>query len=86
MYHACSIYRHRYIKLTNYTSKTYPNVFQGAWLEHEKLGGYLFYALNYDDFEGDACGNGRYPLLKALVKGIKFGSGEKRPVKADSGV
>jgi len=59
-------------------------VFQGAWLKHEKLGGYLFYALNYDDFEGKYCGEGRYPLLKALVKGIKFGSGENRPVEADN--
>lgn len=45
----------------------------------------MFYALNYDDFEGTDCGEGRYPLLKALVKGIKSGSGEKRPVEADKG-
>ena len=57
-------------------SKTDLNVFQGAWLAKEKLGGYVFWALNFDDFGNMYCDQGKNPLLNALVKGIELGSSE----------
>ncbi|KAK2179217.1 hypothetical protein NP493_504g00002 [Ridgeia piscesae] len=49
---------------------------KGAWLAKEKLGGYVFWALNFDDFGNMYCDQGKNPLLNALVKGIELGSSE----------
>ncbi|GFN83689.1 hypothetical protein PoB_001019500 [Plakobranchus ocellatus] len=37
-----------------------------TWAVHNGLGGIMFWSLDLDDFKGDYCGQGRYPLLTAI--------------------
>ncbi|KAI0227441.1 hypothetical protein LSAT2_022121 [Lamellibrachia satsuma] len=48
---------------------------KGAWLAKERFGGYLFWALDLDDFEGKFCNQGKNPLQRAIIDGIEHGAG-----------
>ena len=37
-------------------------------MKHHKLKGYMFWALDLDDFTGSACNQGKYPLMNAAKK------------------
>uniref|UniRef100_UPI00358FAF62 acidic mammalian chitinase-like n=1 Tax=Myxine glutinosa TaxID=7769 RepID=UPI00358FAF62 len=39
---------------------------KACWIKNQNLGGAMFWALDFDDFHGDACGEGFYPLLAQL--------------------
>jgi len=42
------------------------------YVKQHKLGGAMVWALDLDDFSGEFCGQGKYPLLKALEKGLSL--------------
>jgi len=48
-------------------------LFQGAWIAKQRFAGYLFWSIDFDDFNGKFCGQGKNPLQKAVMKGIKEG-------------
>ena len=52
---------------------------QGAWLAKHGFGGYMFWASDLDDFNGTHCGQGKYPLHRAIVRGMKYGRGTPVP-------
>ena len=49
-------------------------LFQIEWLKNNSFGGFMMWALDYDDFLGIECGGTQYPLLRtlnvALIGGI----------------
>ncbi|KAI0227434.1 Acidic mammalian chitinase [Lamellibrachia satsuma] len=40
------------------------------WIKKHHLGGWMLWALDLDDFSGNFCKEGRYPLLKAINKAL----------------
>ncbi|MGH0179568.1 UNVERIFIED_CONTAM: hypothetical protein FKN15_001742 [Acipenser sinensis] len=36
------------------------------WMKSKGLGGVMIYSMDLDDFSGEFCGNGNYPLMKKL--------------------
>lgn len=36
------------------------------FIKSQRLGGAMIWSLDFDDFNGQACGQGKYPLLKAI--------------------
>lgn len=40
------------------------------YIRDHKLGGTMIWSLDFDDFRGAYCGEGKYPLLTALNKGL----------------
>ncbi|KAG7238297.1 hypothetical protein INR49_031008 [Caranx melampygus] len=45
------------------------------WLKQNGFGGGMVWSLALDDFTGTFCGQGRYPLISTLKKGLGTGSG-----------
>lgn len=43
---------------------------KAKYIRDSKLGGTMIWALDFDDFRG-TCGEGKYPLLSALNKGLR---------------
>lgn len=43
---------------------------QVVWLKSKKLGGAMVWALDLDDFRGQFCSQGPYPLLGAIAKNL----------------
>lgn len=52
-------------KTTSNTSEFYQ-IFQMRWLKENGYGGAFLWALDFDDFTGNHCGKGPYPLLNAI--------------------
>lgn len=40
---------------------------QMNWLKEEGFGGIMIWSVDMDDFKG-SCGNGKFPLIKAMKK------------------
>ena len=48
--------------------------FQGRFIGEEQFGGYMFWSVDMDDFEGKFCKKDKYiknPLQKAIIEGIQ---------------
>lgn len=41
------------------------------WLKEQGLGGIFIYSIDLDDFSGNACGSGKFPLLKSIHGDMK---------------
>uniref|UniRef100_A0A8C4QL43 chitinase n=1 Tax=Eptatretus burgeri TaxID=7764 RepID=A0A8C4QL43_EPTBU len=41
---------------------------KACWIKNQNLGGSMLWALDFDDFRGDACGVGSYPLMGQVKK------------------
>jgi len=49
-------------------------VFQVDYVKQEQFGGIMVWALDLDDFSG-MCGQGKYPLLNAIVNELSASTG-----------
>lgn len=38
------------------------------WMMSKRLGGLMIWTMDYDDFRGTRCGQGKYPLMNAIIK------------------
>lgn len=44
------------------------------WLKKEGYGGAFIWCLDFDDFKGESCGKGAYPLMNSINEGLGGGS------------
>jgi len=49
------------------------------WMKAQGYGGWMIWALDLDDFNGNFCGQGKYPLLKAMNEALGDGGGTFPP-------
>jgi len=56
--------------LPKHKSRQFPAVLQAQWMKKHHLGGWMLWALDLDDFSGNFCKEGKFPLLKALNKAL----------------
>jgi len=49
------------------------------WMKDQGYGGWMIWALDLDDFNGNFCGQGKYPLLKAMNEALGDGGGTFPP-------
>ena len=43
---------------------------QGEWIKTNGFAGFLVWSLDFDDFNGESCNSGKYPLIKAVIDGM----------------
>ena len=46
-----------------------------TWLQQRGYAGVIVWAIELDDFDGNSCGSGKYPLLKAISGCLMNGVG-----------
>jgi len=49
------------------------------WMKAQGYGGWMIWALDIDDFNGNFCGKGKYPLLNAMNQALGDGGGTFPP-------
>ncbi|CAL1528692.1 unnamed protein product [Lymnaea stagnalis] len=57
---------------------------KACYTKQNRFGGVMFWALDLDDFNGNTCDQGRYPLMNAALKEMGDPSTARCPVKSSS--
>ncbi|VDK59729.1 unnamed protein product [Gongylonema pulchrum] len=53
------------------------------WLKQKGFGGAFIWTLDFDDFKGNSCSKGKYPILNAIKTGL---AGASPPPTEEPGV